>query len=157
MAEVKVAATPNTSVSADPATAIKSVSADPTTAIKAGSVATAATASEPPVDLVRMLDKTADAVHTMWVGILRKYRLARSHATDAFSDSKILLRHISTAWVGLGKQMLRDAHSPDTPKGRFVLALCYRAVLLCCTTVLYYRAVPPCYTTVCCSLVDPRG
>jgi hypothetical protein len=93
-----------------------SVSAAPPPVSKAVSVATAA-ASEPPVDLVRMLDKTADAVHTMWVDILRKYRVPRSHATDAFSDSKILLRHISTAWVGLGKQMLSDAHSPDTPKG----------------------------------------
>jgi hypothetical protein len=71
----------------------------------------------PPVDLVRLLDSTADAAHSLWQGLLKKYRLPRSHAADAFSDSKILLRHICVPWIRLGHQMLRDAHSAETPKG----------------------------------------
>lgn len=81
------------------------------------SSAAAGGAKDAPVDLVRMLDNTANAVHDLWTDILRKYRSPRSHAAEAFSDSRILLRYLSLPWLKLGQQMLNDAHSTDTPKG----------------------------------------
>ena len=73
---------------------------------------------EAPVDLVRLLDQSADAVHSLWQVILRTYKLPRSHTTDAYSDSKILLRCIATAWIRLGQEMLRKTQDPNTPKGK---------------------------------------
>lgn len=73
---------------------------------------------EAPVDLVRLLDQSADAVHSLWQDILRTYKLPRSHTTDAYSDSKILLRCIATAWIRLGQEMLRKTQDPNTPKGK---------------------------------------
>lgn len=73
----------------------------------------------PAVDLMRMVEKSADSVHTLWINILRTYRMPRMYATDHLSDSKLLLRHISLHWQRLGHRLLQDAHAPETDKGKF--------------------------------------
>lgn len=70
------------------------------------------------VDLMRMVEKSADSVHMLWINIMRTYRMPRSYAAEHLSDSKLLLRHIALHWQRLGHQMIRDAHSPETDKGK---------------------------------------
>ena len=70
------------------------------------------------MDLMRLVESSADAASQLWLdGIMRVYRLPHSSATEHLSDSRILLRHISVAWLRLGRKMLHDAHSQGVPKG----------------------------------------
>lgn len=73
-----------------------------------------------PVDLMRLVEKSADSVHTLWLSIMRTYRMPRSYTTEHISDSKLLLRYIAVHWQRLGHRMLRDAHSPETDKGMVI-------------------------------------
>jgi hypothetical protein len=67
------------------------------------------------------MDQTADDTLALWQAILRTYRVPRAARVEHFSDSKLILRHLSVPWQRLGHQMLEDAHSSETEKGRKTL------------------------------------